>query len=232
MRQEQPATAPTLAEAYERLRPVLFGVLRRLVRQGYVASVGQGLDFVHDFFVEAWPGITERFDPAQGSLEAYVAGAFARFVRPRLVREARWAAALEVDPVGWGGPIAESDPARAIDIARVRQALAALDASDRTLLLARFGQVPISERVLAARLSTTRHRVREQLALALARLAVVLGERGVLPEPDFRVARLLFIDECSIPAAAARLSLTEPQVRAARRRLLTALGRASVEVAS
>lgn len=228
MRREQPA-APDLAWAYERLRPVLFGVLRRLAGQGFVTTAGQGLDFVHDFFVEAWPGITMRYDPCQGSLEAYAAGAFARFVRPRLVREARWLAALEPEPEGPPEPGVEVDPGRSVDVARVRQILGVLDEADREVLLARFGSVPISGRALAARLGTTRHRARGRLALALARLSAALGERGILPELDFRVARLLFIEECSVPAAAARLSLTEPQIRAARRRVLAALGHAAVE---
>ena len=89
-------------------------------------------------------------DPAQGSLEAYAAGAFARFVRPRLVREARWLAALEPEVEGRAELGIDTDPGGGIDVARVGQTLSTLDEADREVLLARFGPVPISERAVSA----------------------------------------------------------------------------------
>jgi RNA polymerase sigma factor (sigma-70 family) len=229
--EREPPVKGDWAQAYERLQPVLFAVLRRLARQGYLASASQGLDSVHDFFVEAWPGINERYDPAKGSLEGYVAVAFTRFVRPRLVSEARWRASLGLQRDVAAASSAAGD-LESIDLDRVRQALQELDPADRDLLWTRFGASRVSERRLAAQLGTTRYKVRERVAVAVARLAGALGERGVLSEPDFRVARLLFIEGRSVAGTAAALSLSEPQVRAAQRRVVAILGRASVEATS
>ena len=47
--------------AYEKYKPLLFSALAHLARQGYVAPASDGLDLVHDFFLEAWAGL-ERSD--------------------------------------------------------------------------------------------------------------------------------------------------------------------------
>ena len=217
-----------LEHAYDLLRPVLFAVLRRLARQGYLMNAAQGLDFVHDFFLEAWPGIANRYDPSRGSLTAYAAAAFARFVRPRLVMEARWRAVLSDDDVA-SLTSADADVAVGVDVDRVRAAMNELDASDRTVLLARFRSPKVSERTLAREAGMTRYKFRECVSIALTRLAVALGERGVLSESDFQAARLLLVEGRSVAATAAELSLTEPQVRSARRRIIKTLAKASLE---
>lgn len=190
-------------------------------------NAGQGLDFVHDFFVEAWPGIAERYDPSRGLLTAYAAGAFARFARPRLVREARQRALLSGDVA----LSASTDPdvAVRVDSDRVRAAMHDLTPPDQAILFERFRSPGVSERALARQAGMTRYKFRERVSIALARLAVALGERGVLSASDFAVARLLFAEEHSVAATAAELSLTEPQVRAARRRIIGTLAAASAE---
>jgi DNA-directed RNA polymerase specialized sigma24 family protein len=217
---------PDWEDAYATLTPVLLAVLRRLARQGYISGVGQAMDYIHDFFTEAWPGIAERYDAARGPLKVYAAAAFARFARPRLVREARWNRALVEDSPEFVSP---SDFGESVDADRVRRAFSKLDARDRELLAARFGPEHVSERLLAKQVGMTRYKFREAVATALARFSATLGERGVLDEFDSHVARLLFVEEHSIGAAAAELSCTESQVRAARRRILRALGKTSRE---
>src|ERR1035441_4839596 len=79
-------TVPEFEVAYTALRPAMFRALGRLARQGFVISPTDFQDMIHDFFLEVWPGLTERFDPAVSSFEAYAYGAFLQFVRPRVIR--------------------------------------------------------------------------------------------------------------------------------------------------
>lgn len=215
--------------AYAELTPVFLAVLKRLARQGYVVSVGQAMDFVHDFFAEAWPGVASRYDPSRASLKVYAAAAFARFVRPRLVREARWRQTL----TDWRlEPTSDASPSQAVDVLLTREALARLSSADRALLAMWFGSDALSERSLARRTGASRYRLREAVATALARFCAALGEPGVLSTFEFRVARLLFLEGRSVRATAAELKSTESQVRMACRRILRALGKTSREVSS
>jgi len=214
-------------DAHVRLAPLLLAVLRRLAREGFVHDVEQGMDLIHDFFIEAWPGVQRAYDPARGDLAPYATRAFANFARPRLVREARWREMLGDDAAVEPGIADDSEGA--IDRARVREALASLPPEERALVLARFGDEPQSERVLARRAGVTRYRVREQLAVALARFSAALGESAILGRRELAVARALFQQGLSISGAATALGLTEAQVRIARRSLLDKTARITVE---
>ena len=77
-------------EDYEKYRPLLFSALARLAQQGYLAPPSEGLDLIHDFFIEAWSGLKQRFEPSKGNFSTYMFAAFARFARPRIVRSMRW----------------------------------------------------------------------------------------------------------------------------------------------
>ena len=209
------------------LRPLLCGVLRRLARQGYVTNAAHGLDLVHDFFAEAWPAIAERYDPSRGRLDRYAAAAFVRFARPRLVREAKWAAAFGDEGRSLEG--AQKAGPDALDRSSVLAALDELDRVDRDVLLARFGAPDKSERFLARQVGLRRYRFRERLAKSLTRVSAVLAERGALPPAAVAVARRVFEEGVTVARAAGDLAMTEAQVRAVRRRLLQALESASIE---
>ena len=43
-----------------------------------------------DFYVEALPGLLERYDASRARFSTYLYGAFLRFARPRVVRSLRW----------------------------------------------------------------------------------------------------------------------------------------------
>src|SRR4051794_27876736 len=79
-------TDNSVAASYRTLQPLFYGALARLAAQGFAVPPADALDLIHDFFLEAWPGITARYDPAQGRKEPYVYRAFIRFARPRIIR--------------------------------------------------------------------------------------------------------------------------------------------------
>src|SRR2546429_8987021 len=88
------AADPGMAAGYKSYRGKLLATLGRMAAAGYPVAPVDGLEFVHDFFIEAWPGLQARYDPTKGTFASYVLGAFVRFVRPRIVRSAKWRESL------------------------------------------------------------------------------------------------------------------------------------------
>ena len=211
------------SEAYRVYLPVFYGILGRLARQGFVARASQGLEIIHDFFTDVWLQLAGRYDPEQGTMDAYVTGAFARFARRRLVREAYWFRNLEAD-------LPEKKPGKQeptidpIDRKRLRQAVAALSSEDQKLLQARYGQKALSERELSREHGWTRYRVRDRLAQALIRVSCQFGDSGVLSQGELAIAQALFCDGHPVHEVARSLKLTESQVRQARARILKSIG--------
>jgi DNA-directed RNA polymerase specialized sigma24 family protein len=217
-----------LEDSYKVLKPVFFRILWGLAQQGYVSDAGQGMDLIHDFFTEAWPGIAERYDPSLATLKVYAAAAFARFARPRLVREARWRRMLADDEARMQA--SDFDPAFELDMKRVRSAVSHLDPEDQNVLAVRFGQDSGSERRLAEAAGMSRYKYREKIAAALARFVAALGDRGSMAPEDFDIVLLIFGAGMSAEQVSVELSLPVEQIRAARRRVLRNLGIASTEV--
>jgi RNA polymerase sigma factor (sigma-70 family) len=158
-----------LAKAYREYLPLLLGALARLARSGYVVRPSDALEFVHDFFLEAWGGLQERYRPELGSFRTYVWGAFVRFARPRIVREGRWRDMLcPVEEVS--GKIEalcdHSGTDRAVDLLDLRSGLDRLPAEYRTLL-ARWVESDLSEREAAKRCGISRYSLRMGCAEAM-----------------------------------------------------------------
>jgi RNA polymerase sigma factor (sigma-70 family) len=211
------------ADGYRQYRPVLFAALKKLADQGFAAPFDEGLDLIHEFFVDAWPGLMARFDPEKAQLRTYVFGAFVHFARPRIMRLARWrkASSLELESLE---DLELVDTDREFDVQRLGHALARLSADDRTLLEARLGGE--SERTLATRLSTTRYQIRERSAEAMAKVVSLLGDSSLLEPSDFELLQALWREGRSEDDVAGALGLTASQVRVRRQKILRALLRA------
>lgn len=217
-----PKIAWSIASAaeYQKLRSLFFSALAGLARRGYAIAPDEGLDLIHDFFVEAWPSMVERHDPRQARLSTYAYGAFIQFARARIVRLRRWGKQLDLP----APPETESDTETKLDVTRLRRAFDSLDQGDRDLLDARFAQGQ-SERELAKALGLTRYRVRERLVEALAGLVSRLQDKALAESSDWAIAVAIWRDGRSIADIAAAMKLTESQVRARKRRILEALTR-------
>lgn len=214
-----------LADAYPAYRPLLLGVLARLVRAGHAIPFGDGLDIIHDFFIEQYGRVTETFDPARGRFSTYLCAAFARFARTRAGQLRRTAGLLRtMDEVSTSTSPAEPDP----DTRRLADALAALPPEARALLYGHFvlGQ---TERDLARTAGQSRYETRARLVAALGSLAVRFGERDRFTTREWEVARRLWIEQRDPADIAVTLGLTLAQVKHARdqvfRKIARALGR-------
>jgi RNA polymerase sigma factor (sigma-70 family) len=217
---------PTTEVGYRVYRRTLLSVLNRLAIRGYAVAPGDGLEIVHDFFLEVWPGLRERYDPTKGSVESYVRGAFIRFARPRIIRNAKWTANLwEPHAIALVEEPVDDEREDRLDVAFLREAFASLSPLHRDVLRQRL-IVGTSEREIARRLRVSRYRVRELAAEALGHLSVKIGETGLVGARDWPLAYTLWAEERTLPDAAAKLGLTSDQARRARLRMLRALSSA------
>jgi RNA polymerase sigma factor (sigma-70 family) len=201
------------------LIPEFVRVLRHLVRLGYYVEEYQGLEIVHDFYADAWSGLLASFQPEKGTFTSYARGAFSRFARRRLLREARWRQLLVPELVDAARASDEIVATTSGELAEVRNALEALSDDERELVRLRFAE-GFSERAISQRLRITRYHVRQGLAAALARIAASIREGGELSPFDLRVSRLVFLEEKPIATVALELGVTDAAVRMASRRII------------
>lgn len=213
---------PSMERAYRELRPLLFGALGKLTRQGFAVPLTDSMDLIHDFFAEAWEGLTSRYDPNKGRFEVYVFSAFVRFARPRILRLHRLQSGL-LDSEEFAN-IADTrvDVGREFEFSHdsrvVAHAMERLPPFERKVLSGYINSPTHSERMLARELSVSRYRLRESLVEALGRVTVLLDKPEYIPAKDWSVARAIWQEERSVSDAAQELRLTEHQVREAHSR--------------
>src|SRR2546422_441981 len=154
--QTMPTTVPSLEEAYDRLKPVFFAALGSLARRGLLVAPNDGMDLIHDFFIEDWGGLERNFDPDKGAFEGYVYRAFVQFARPRIVRLHRWQNSL----VGEEGldlfPAKAQSDISSVDLELVREVFNRLSVADREILKRVFAGDYTSERSLAKEFGLSR----------------------------------------------------------------------------
>ncbi len=214
--------------AHERL---FWRVLSTLARHGYVAPADEGKDLIHDFFVDAWEGLLRRFDRDRGDFEVYLASAFYKFARRRIVSLQEWRYRLVDIEAAAELESPDQTPAQSLEanqqLAALTCALSKLPSLERQALYEYVRSESHSERSVARKFSMSRYALRETLANGLGRLAVSL--RGSTPEDsvESKVAECLWADGRSVRSAAAHLGLSTREVTNAKDRyiedLLTAL---------
>jgi RNA polymerase sigma factor (sigma-70 family) len=205
--------AQDLERVYEEYTPLLLSALASLVRRGYRLQPAEGLELVHDFYLEALPGLQSRYDPSKGKFSTYVYGAFVRFAQARLLREARWKQLLVPFEAALAHVAAvEPDPGADASIAAVTRALDQLPRDLRVVIDGRVRRNE-SERELAKRLGLSRYVVRQRLAEALGRLAIALGEDHAIREDLRPLAIRLWRDQQPLMKVAIELGLSRHQAR-------------------
>lgn len=218
---------PDLEEAYATLKGLLFHALATLARQGYVVPPTEGLDLIHDFFLDAWPGLEARFDPSKGTPKAYVYGAFVRFARPRINRLYRLHDRLQ-DASKLARLVTKSqDPSGRLDTHLdteiVAEAVKQLSSYHRSMLHTYFSGNPPSQRKLAREFGVSRYRVKESLAEAIGHLATFLDRPDYISEQDWRVTTSLLQGARSLKETSARLGLSPYQTKAIHNRNLATI---------
>ena len=208
-----------LDTAYRSYRRLLLGAFAGMRNKDSAVSLDEGMDLVHDFFIDEYGALRDRYDPARGQFSTLLYAAFRTYVRRHLSRLRRWQDSLRphADLEDLGG-LTDTDSA-ALDVARVANALERIPSDDRVLLREHF-QHGGGERELARRRGWTRHRVREALRDAMGRVAVALGDRRELDARDWEVARALWDEDRSLDEAAAASGISREQARRASERVL------------
>jgi RNA polymerase sigma factor (sigma-70 family) len=206
-------------EQYERL---LWRVLAHLAQRGYVVPPSEARDLIHDFYVEAWQGLVERFDPKRGNFSSYLFGAFYRFARRRILLWQNWRSRV-VNVRHLVYHVDEStDSEQAVDLKNqlreIRDVLSRLPQQPREVLRD-FLSEEGSERCLALKHRISRHRLREILIDALGWVAMEVGHRSFQATVDGQVALALWRDGRTAHDTATLLGIPVAEVHAARKRI-------------
>lgn len=209
--------APSFEVAYREYRGLLFAALGRMALQGFVVPPGDASDLVHDFFIDAWSGLEQRYEPQRASFQTYMYAAFVRFARPRIVRLHRFNKAL-CDPAemtrladllaGDSGPADD-----AIDLARVHQSIADLPVALHEALSGWLDANRTSERDVARTLGLSRYELRRRLIEALGQITVAMGALHEADSTDRDVAIAVWQDGLTVNEAAGQLGMTSQEVR-------------------
>lgn len=168
-------TALPTSEDFRQHERVLWRVLMSLSKSGFFVPLEDARDLLHDFYAEAWEGLVARHDPSVANFNTYIAAAFHRFARRRVVQLDQWRRKLVHLEDADALRSAVLDPSAALErkqeVRALQSALSSLSGLERTLLLEHFGEDRHSERELAARHDLTRYAVRSTLASALERVS-------------------------------------------------------------
>lgn len=205
----------------------LWRVLAALSRAGYFVPPQDARDLVHDFYLEEWAGVVQRYDSTLSQFATYVSAAFYRFARRRILKLQRWrqrTVELE-ETVELGSPadLPEQMVERREQLGLIRTALGNLPALERAIIYDFLTSGEPNERALAQQHSMTRYRLRETLASGLGRLLVELSGDSAPSTIDARVAKGLWLDGQSPRRVAAMLGITTPEVNVARLRFVAEL---------
>jgi RNA polymerase sigma factor (sigma-70 family) len=203
-----PNQAPQgLAEVYEAYTPLLLSGVAALARKGLDINPGEGLEVIHDFYLEALPGLFERYDASRARFSTYLYGAFLRFARPRILRNIRWKRLLVPLDGAIEHAIAFDETLSEQSQQSVSAALERLPKPLRDVLEARLAQHQ-SERQIAKDFGVSRYVVRQRLAEALGRVAVAIGHAETIREDLRPFALRLWRDEVSLMQLAGEIGLS------------------------
>jgi RNA polymerase sigma factor (sigma-70 family) len=204
-------------QAYEKH---LWQVLAVLSRAGYFVPPQDARDLIHDFYLEEWDGVMQRYDSTLSGFPTYISAAFYRFARRRILKLQRWRQRTvdleEAAEQASAGDMPEQVLEQQEQLAMIRAALGNLPAQEREIIYDFLTRGEANERALAQQHAMTRYRLRETLVNGLGRLLIQLPDQGETAGLPARVARGLWVDGYSSHQLAALLGMSTPEVNAVR----------------
>jgi len=192
-----------------------------------VASPDEGLELIHDFFVDAWDGIQLRYDDSKSAFTTYLFAAFVKFARPKIVASRKWRDMLlppmEIEKaLESAATLSSPDWDKTLDLQAVRRAFNRLTPEYQLILRCRL-ESERSERQAARDLRLSRYHLRLACGKALAKLCIEMNEPGMMPSHDWALAKCLWSDERSISEVAETFGMGVAEVRSSRQRVLQIL---------
>ncbi|WP_154667952.1 RNA polymerase sigma factor [Pseudoduganella violaceinigra] len=216
---------PAPAKNFLDYEPVLWRVLSKLARDGYVIQPHDARDLIHDFFLE-WAPLNSRFDAGKGEFGPYLATSFYRFGRRRQLKLHRLRSrAVDIEECI---ELASADPLPLESVemqqqtAQLHTVLGQMPAAEQALLADFLSDQAPGERELAEKHHLTRYRLREQLAASVSRVALQMMEAGP-KSGDADVAYRIWVMGQSPRTVAAQFGISTEQVNQAKTRFAQAL---------
>jgi RNA polymerase sigma factor (sigma-70 family) len=163
----------------------LWRTIAHLVRRGYFIPPDQARDVIHDFYLDAWQGVLERYDSTKGGFDTYLVSAFYRFAQRKSMEMAAWRNKLVDVELALEQASTEPTPPEQLErkdeARKIRLAFDGLPGDERQVLYEFIGDGRHSERAIAQKHGTTRYAVRRTLAAGIANLSRELSKVGIDP---------------------------------------------------
>jgi RNA polymerase sigma factor (sigma-70 family) len=162
---------------------VFQGVFARLRQLGFTIQKADEDELLHEFLTQRLPRALETFRPERGELKTWLSVVFRRFVIGRYRQRQRHEELLGK----FAGSMAhvEIDPARHVDVARVRAHVEHLPEEEQQALSVYFGEKP-SLRAVARALKIPRWRADDLVWTAVARVVLAMDANVGVPEQALR----------------------------------------------
>lgn len=186
------SVVPSKFEDYEKF---LWKVLARLASDGYVVLPQNAKDYIHDFYVEAWPKITKSYNPDLGKFTTYLASAFYKFCRRRVIYQHNLDRKLEAFDESL---FAQEEGSRNIqethcDTSRVKLHLDRLNSFEKEVIT-EYVNGYHSERMLSERFKVSRYAIKKNLVNAIGKLAASFHGELDSKHQDKYIAYLIWIE--------------------------------------
>jgi len=212
---------------FARYEGVFWRVIASLARHGYAVPPSDARDLIHDFYLDAWNGLQDRFNPELGSFVAYIGGAFYRFARRRILKfETLAHRAVDFESAVAGLFAAGTPPdilERNEDLAFIHAALEKLLPNERQVFEDFLSEGKVSERDLAQRYALSRYALRELLINSMGKLLVSLQTPQPRSDAERTVADLLWRQGETPRSVANLLQMPIAEVQARRNQFVYSL---------
>ena len=176
-----------------------------------------GMDLVHDFVVDRLPQALTTFDSARGPIKPWLFTVFGRYARRRL-REIsslhkRWTNEDFAEPILLPQP--EVSDLRPDQTIIVRNAVNQLPEDQRMSLSLYFGKGRDagSLNAIARKFDWSKHKSKQTILKAIASVAALIEERGILTTLELDVCRARLVGELDWESIAVRIGKTEHQIQ-------------------
>ena len=212
---------------FENYQRQLWPVIAALARRGFAVPPDEARDLIQDFYVDEWQRFSENYDPARGSFERYLFGAFFQFARRRIARDysqkKRMTELSTIVNLSDGAPPLEEVLDENARANQMREALAQLQSHHREALESFLQDSSANERTVARQMGITRYRLRETLTDAVGRLATQLHSLEPKNDIEQNVADALWRDGLDARETADLLGVLVSDVHVIRKRIVNHL---------
>ena len=219
----------SLEEVLEVLRPRFWKIIMRLIGKKQIphSSIKYAPDIIQEYFSTIWPNVKRLYKPEKGPLIPFAVIAFKNFAIRSFKQQHKRNqvfTSLEDDLDVASEDVPYSKYGFSIfDHQKLKHALQTLESDDHKIILTYFSQPRPSIRDLSEKENTTRYKAEQTLLHAFTKLLMKMERPATISKYDWKLSRLLLIDEYTVKQVSEHLRITTQKVREIHKRTLDAI---------